>query len=158
MYYSFQSSKNLYLVMEYMPGGDLHALLKNLESFEENMTRFYLSEVCVCVCFVAFFLSFAFLLSISAICVLSLHFFTYYSYTLAFSIFIYRRGMCVFCCGFTYYSYTFAYSMFISQRGMCVLSLRFLLLFLYLFFSIFKHCSCFSSSSCPVFILHNNTG
>jgi hypothetical protein len=45
MYYSFQSSKNLYLVMEYMPGGDLHALLKNLDSFSEDMTKFYLCEV-----------------------------------------------------------------------------------------------------------------
>lgn len=28
MYYSFQSAEKYYLVMEYLPGGDLHALLK----------------------------------------------------------------------------------------------------------------------------------
>jgi serine/threonine protein kinase len=54
MYYSFQSQKNLYLVMEYMPGGDLASLLKNLNSFEEPMARLYLAEV-RSVTFVAFF-------------------------------------------------------------------------------------------------------
>ena len=30
LYYSFQSSKNLYMVMEFVNGGDLYSLLRNV--------------------------------------------------------------------------------------------------------------------------------
>ena len=33
------------MVMEYLNGGDLYSLLKNLVSFDEDMTRMYTAEV-----------------------------------------------------------------------------------------------------------------
>eukprot|EP00005_Dracoamoeba_jomungandri_P000573 CAMPEP_0174253590 /NCGR_PEP_ID=MMETSP0439-20130205/2960_1 /TAXON_ID=0 /ORGANISM="Stereomyxa ramosa, Strain Chinc5" /LENGTH=1854 /DNA_ID=CAMNT_0015334699 /DNA_START=66 /DNA_END=5630 /DNA_ORIENTATION=- len=44
LYYAFQSDRYLYLVMEYMPGGDLSSLLINVEWFEEPMARQYIAE------------------------------------------------------------------------------------------------------------------
>lgn len=44
LYYAFQSEKYLYLVMEYMNGGDLASLLQNLGYFDEQMTRHYIAE------------------------------------------------------------------------------------------------------------------
>lgn len=44
LYYAFQSEKYLYLVMEYLNGGDLASLLQNLQYFDENMTRQYIAE------------------------------------------------------------------------------------------------------------------
>ena len=41
---SFTDNKNLYLVMEYLPGGDLMNLLIKLEIFPEEMARFYMAE------------------------------------------------------------------------------------------------------------------
>ena len=35
--YSFQSEKNLFLLMEYQPGGDLHSLLMNLEHWKRML-------------------------------------------------------------------------------------------------------------------------
>ncbi|KAK7069746.1 hypothetical protein SK128_005129, partial [Halocaridina rubra] len=44
--YAFQDDQQLYLVMEFHPGGDLLSLLDRYdEVFEEDMTRFYLAEV-----------------------------------------------------------------------------------------------------------------
>jgi serine/threonine protein kinase len=45
LFYSFQSEEYLFLVMEYLPGGDLHALLKILGCFSEPMARMYAAEV-----------------------------------------------------------------------------------------------------------------
>ena len=45
LYYSFQSDEKIYLVMEYMIGGDIKSLLHNLGYFDEDMTLFYISEV-----------------------------------------------------------------------------------------------------------------
>lgn len=45
MHYSFQDRDNLYLVLEYMGGGDLLNLLIERDVFEENFGRFYAAEV-----------------------------------------------------------------------------------------------------------------
>ncbi|KAL6068243.1 Serine/threonine-protein kinase greatwall [Balamuthia mandrillaris] len=44
LYYSFQSRNNLYLVMEYLPGGDVFSLLRSLICFPEPMARQYIAE------------------------------------------------------------------------------------------------------------------
>lgn len=44
LHYSFQDARNLYLLMEYLPGGDMMSLLIRLDIFSEEMTRFYLAE------------------------------------------------------------------------------------------------------------------
>lgn len=38
-------AENLYLVMEYLPGGDLGCLLANFGCLEEHDARFYASEI-----------------------------------------------------------------------------------------------------------------
>ena len=43
-FYSFQSKENVYLVMEFSPGGDLFSLLRNLESLDEDVARTYVAE------------------------------------------------------------------------------------------------------------------
>ena len=45
LFYSFTSAQNLYLVMEYAPGGDCYSLLRTLGRLEESMVRTYLAEV-----------------------------------------------------------------------------------------------------------------
>ncbi|CAJ0870970.1 368_t:CDS:10 [Entrophospora sp. SA101] len=45
LYYAFQSQDYLYLVMEYLIGGDLSSLLQNFELFDEEMARMYTVEV-----------------------------------------------------------------------------------------------------------------
>jgi serine/threonine kinase 38 len=54
MFYSFQDARNLYLIMEFLPGGlmeaeicfsgDLMTLLIHKEIFSEDMTQFYVAE------------------------------------------------------------------------------------------------------------------
>ena len=39
LYYSFQSANNLYMVMEFLPGGDCFSLLRNLVVFPEVPPR-----------------------------------------------------------------------------------------------------------------------
>ncbi|KAL1902833.1 hypothetical protein Sste5346_000744 [Sporothrix stenoceras] len=46
---SFQDVANLYLVMEYMPGGDFLGLLIRENILDEAVTRFYLAEMILCV-------------------------------------------------------------------------------------------------------------
>ena len=44
--YAFQDADNLYLVMEFHPGGDLLSLLSRYDDvFEEKMAQFYLAEM-----------------------------------------------------------------------------------------------------------------
>ncbi|ETB62025.1 AGC protein kinase [Plasmodium yoelii 17X] len=45
MYYSFQTSKKLYFILEYCPGGELFFHLSKLTKFTENIARFYISEI-----------------------------------------------------------------------------------------------------------------
>jgi len=45
LFYSFQSDENLFLVMEYLPGGDLLSLLENLGYFDVDIAKFYLAEI-----------------------------------------------------------------------------------------------------------------
>ncbi|RNA00410.1 serine threonine- kinase greatwall, partial [Brachionus plicatilis] len=45
LFYSLQSKEHVYLVMEYMIGGDLKTLLHTLVFFDEKMAIFYLSEI-----------------------------------------------------------------------------------------------------------------
>ncbi|TPX32831.1 hypothetical protein SmJEL517_g04161 [Synchytrium microbalum] len=45
LYYAFQSRDYLYLVMEYLIGGDLSTLLSALGTFDEDMTKMYAGEV-----------------------------------------------------------------------------------------------------------------
>jgi serine/threonine protein kinase len=44
-FYSFTCRENLYLVMEYLNGGDLYSLLRNLGCLDEEMARVYIAEV-----------------------------------------------------------------------------------------------------------------
>ena len=44
LYYSFQDETFLYLVMEYLPGGDMMSLLMKLDTLNIVTTRFYIAE------------------------------------------------------------------------------------------------------------------
>ena len=43
--FSFQSRSNLFLVMPFMPGGDLHSLLRSVGSLDQSVCRQYASEI-----------------------------------------------------------------------------------------------------------------
>lgn len=43
--YSFQTNSNLYLVLDYCPGGDLSEYLNIERSFGERKARFYMAEI-----------------------------------------------------------------------------------------------------------------
>ncbi|XP_062445974.1 citron Rho-interacting kinase isoform X2 [Rhea pennata] len=48
--YAFQDKKNLYLIMEYQPGGDLLSLLNRYEDqLDESMVKFYLAELVLAI-------------------------------------------------------------------------------------------------------------
>lgn len=49
LYYSFQDRDNLYLILEFMGGGDLLNLLIERDVFEEDFTRFYVAEMLLAV-------------------------------------------------------------------------------------------------------------
>ncbi|KAM7144957.1 citron Rho-interacting kinase isoform 4-T4 [Macrochelys suwanniensis] len=50
LHYAFQDKKNLYLVMEYQPGGDLLSLLNRYEDqLDESMVQFYLAELVLAI-------------------------------------------------------------------------------------------------------------
>ncbi|RVX18007.1 putative serine/threonine protein kinase IREH1 [Vitis vinifera] len=44
-FYSFTCRENLYLVMEYLNGGDLYSLLRSLGCLDEDVARIYIAEV-----------------------------------------------------------------------------------------------------------------
>lgn len=44
LYYSFQDNNYLYLVMEFLPGGDLMTMLIKYDTFSEDVTKFYMAE------------------------------------------------------------------------------------------------------------------
>lgn len=47
LYYTLQTTTSIYLVMEYMVGGDLKSLLSVYGYFDEPMASFYIAEVCL---------------------------------------------------------------------------------------------------------------
>ncbi|XP_060674919.1 uncharacterized protein LOC107424100 isoform X2 [Ziziphus jujuba] len=44
LYYSFQDTEYLYLIMEYLPGGDMMTLLMREETLTETVARFYIAQ------------------------------------------------------------------------------------------------------------------
>lgn len=44
LYYSFQDAEYLYLIMEYLPGGDVMTLLIREDTLTENVARFYIGQ------------------------------------------------------------------------------------------------------------------
>lgn len=49
LYYSFQDEQNLYFIMEYIPGGDLMALLIKFGIFDAKLALFYISELILAI-------------------------------------------------------------------------------------------------------------
>jgi len=49
LFYSFQDDKHLYLVMEYLPGGDLMTILMKYDILTEEQTRFYFAETALAI-------------------------------------------------------------------------------------------------------------
>ena len=44
LYYSFQDSDYLYLIMEYLPGGDMMTLLMREDILTEKVAKFYIGQ------------------------------------------------------------------------------------------------------------------
>ena len=44
MFYSFQSQKNLYMVMEFLNGGDCFSLIREITYFDEELARQFVAE------------------------------------------------------------------------------------------------------------------
>lgn len=49
MYFSFQDPANLYLVMEFLPGGDMMTLLIKKDTLSEDVTKFYIAEAALAI-------------------------------------------------------------------------------------------------------------
>ncbi|KAK4877406.1 hypothetical protein RN001_009912 [Aquatica leii] len=49
MYYSFQDPINLYLIMEFLPGGDMMTLLMKKDTLSEECTQFYIVETALAI-------------------------------------------------------------------------------------------------------------
>jgi len=49
LHYSFQDVKFLYLLMEFLPGGDMMTMLIKFDIFREDWTRFYIAEILLAV-------------------------------------------------------------------------------------------------------------
>lgn len=49
LFYSFQDTQNLYMIMEYLPGGDLMGLLIKKDTFTEEETKFYVAEIALAI-------------------------------------------------------------------------------------------------------------
>lgn len=49
LYFSFQDDENLYLAMEFVPGGDLMNLLIKQDTFPEHQARFYTAEIILAI-------------------------------------------------------------------------------------------------------------
>ncbi len=43
--YAFQSKKFLYIVMEFMKGGDFGSLLENIGAFDEESAKYYIAQI-----------------------------------------------------------------------------------------------------------------
>lgn len=49
LYYSFQDEEYLYLIMEYLPGGDMMTLLMRKDTLTEDESRFYVAETVLAI-------------------------------------------------------------------------------------------------------------
>merc|ERR1719220_476672 len=49
MYYSFQDPINLYLIMEFLPGGDMMTLLMKKDTLSEEVSQFYVAETALAI-------------------------------------------------------------------------------------------------------------
>ena len=49
LYYSFQDEEYLYLIMEYLPGGDMMTLLMRKDTLTEDEARFYVAETVLAI-------------------------------------------------------------------------------------------------------------
>lgn len=49
LYYSFQDPEFLYLIMEYLPGGDIMTLLMREETLTESVARFYIAQTVLAI-------------------------------------------------------------------------------------------------------------
>uniref|UniRef100_A0A3P8NA80 non-specific serine/threonine protein kinase n=1 Tax=Astatotilapia calliptera TaxID=8154 RepID=A0A3P8NA80_ASTCA len=49
MFYSFQDKLNLYLIMEFLPGGDMMTLLMKKDTLSEEATQFYIAETVLAI-------------------------------------------------------------------------------------------------------------
>ncbi|GIQ90199.1 hypothetical protein KIPB_012908 [Kipferlia bialata] len=49
LFYSFQDATHLYLLMEYLPGGDMMTLLIRCDVLSEDTTRFYMAEAVLAI-------------------------------------------------------------------------------------------------------------
>ncbi len=49
MYYSFQDTVNLYLIMEFLPGGDMMTLLMKKDMLSEECTQFFVAETVLAI-------------------------------------------------------------------------------------------------------------
>lgn len=49
MFYSFQDPMNLYLIMEFLPGGDMMTLLMKKDTLSEDCTQFYMAETALAI-------------------------------------------------------------------------------------------------------------
>ena len=44
LFFSFQDPQFLYLIMEFLPGGDMMTMLIKYDTFTEDLTKFYVAE------------------------------------------------------------------------------------------------------------------
>ena len=49
LYYSFQDNNYLYLIMEFIPGGDMMTHLIHYDTFTENQTKFFIAETILAI-------------------------------------------------------------------------------------------------------------
>ena len=49
MFYSFQDVANLYLIMEFLPGGDMMTMLMKKDTLSEEFTQFYMAETALAI-------------------------------------------------------------------------------------------------------------
>jgi len=49
LFFSFQDEEYLYLIMEYVPGGDMMTMLIRYDTFTEEQTRFYIAETVIAI-------------------------------------------------------------------------------------------------------------
>jgi protein kinase A len=49
MWGTFQDSHNLYMVMDYIPGGELFSVLRRSQRFPDHVAKFYAAEVTLAI-------------------------------------------------------------------------------------------------------------